>query len=83
VKFCFFSPAHTVRMAFQPAYGCFINVRDGAVLKNKRICSEGSNGLFLTCRKKQGQLHTYILMTVMIITLAQDLFLHTHYFIPT
>jgi hypothetical protein len=47
---------------FQPAYGCFFNVRDGAVLKNKRTCPEGSYGLFLTYGKKTGlvtHIHTH------------------------
>ncbi len=29
------------------------SVRDSADLKNKRICTDGSYGLFLTCREKK------------------------------
>jgi hypothetical protein len=42
-------------------------VCDSAELKNKHICPDGSHGLFLTCG---GQLHAYILMTVIIITIS-------------
>jgi hypothetical protein len=41
---------------------------DGGVLKNKHTGPERYYGLFLTCGKKWGQLHAYILMTVVIIT---------------
>jgi hypothetical protein len=53
-------------------------IRDGAVLKNKCISPEGSDGLFLTCGQKErvSYMHTY--STVIIVTHKHKTCYFTH-----
>jgi hypothetical protein len=62
---------------------CPFTVSEGADLKNKRTCPDGSYGLFLPADKKLNQLHTHSRSSYWLLVKHKVRPFKAHYFIRT